>query len=110
MRPTPTVSRRWLVIVDRARPDLYAWLRRQLGTHADVLLDRRTEPGAAHDERRQPLSPAAATFWTQCGYLVVPRQPSASEMPRMSTPAFIAAMAAQLGAPTVRTAGSTRAS
>jgi len=102
MRRTLNSEPAWLVVVDRTRADLYAWLRRQLGTHAEVIFDRRTEgPAAPRGDRRQPLTPAAASFWVQCGYVVVQRQPVARELAPLITPTFIAAIAARLTTPTL---------
>jgi hypothetical protein len=73
----------WVVIVDRRRPDLYAWLRRRLGAQADVVLDRRgnvlerrrngrSDP---RDDRREPMTVAEASTWNSWGYRVTFRRP-----------------------------------
>lgn len=65
----------WLVIVDRNRPDLYAILRRRLGSTAQVILDRRSPSGRVghQDERRRPMTAADATLWQGCGYVIPTR-------------------------------------
>ncbi len=59
-----------MVVVDRNRPDLYAHLRRRLGTSVSVLLDRRTRDAAPslRLERRQPMTPAEAAVSDVFGY------------------------------------------
>jgi hypothetical protein len=70
----------WLVIVDRSRPDLYAWLRRRLGGRADVLFDRREpERRRVTEERRQPMTLTEASLWSTWGYRVAFRRPARRE-------------------------------
>ena len=64
---------RVIVVVDRQRRDLHAFLRRELSGRALVLLDRRTRSGSAKtpSERRRPPSVADAVLWQDHGCFVV---------------------------------------
>jgi hypothetical protein len=62
----------WLVVVDRHRPELCAYLRLRLAGRARVILDRRT--GASRDSRedhRHPATLADAILWQEYGVRVV---------------------------------------
>lgn len=67
------MTHRWLVIVEQRRPDLYAFLHRQLGGRAVVLLDRRNgdRPARRQTERRRALAVADAALRQDAGYHVV---------------------------------------
>jgi hypothetical protein len=71
---------RVLVIVDRHRRDLHAFLRRELVGRALVLLDRRALTGSAETpgERRRTPSVADAVLWQDHGCFVVGAIGSAS--------------------------------
>ncbi len=71
---------RWLVVVDPARPNLYALLHRRLTAQACVLLDRRTQGEAAPPpvERRHPMTSGEAVRWQTLGYQVAATAPTAS--------------------------------
>lgn len=71
---------RWLVVVDPARPNLYALLHRRLTAQACVLLDRRTQGEAAPPpvERRHPMTSGEAVRWQTLGYQVAATAPTDS--------------------------------
>jgi len=62
-----------IVVVDRQRRDLHAYLRRELVGRALVILDRRGGSRSAGDsgERRRDLTVADAVLWQDHGCLVV---------------------------------------
>jgi hypothetical protein len=62
-----------IVVVDRERRDLHAFLRRELAGRAFVLLDRRSRTGSAETpgERRRTPTVADAVLWQDHGCLVV---------------------------------------
>jgi hypothetical protein len=64
---------RVIVVVDRQRRDLHAYLRQELVGRALVLLDRRTRTGSGETpgERRRAPSVADAVLWQDHGCFVV---------------------------------------
>jgi hypothetical protein len=68
-----TSGERWLLIVDRRRPDLYEFLRREFEGRATVVLDRRKTARSyrADQERRRGLEVLEAAVWQDEGYCVI---------------------------------------
>ncbi len=72
---------RWLIVVDRDRPELYAFMRHQFEGRAQVIPDRHAgEPDPAGwpaeaerrvGERREPLSSTDETLWRESGYRLI---------------------------------------
>jgi hypothetical protein len=68
-----TTGERWLLIVDRKRPDLYEFLRREFEGRATVVLDRRraARSNRSDQERRRGLEVLEAAVWQDAGYCVI---------------------------------------
>jgi hypothetical protein len=72
-RRGPRMGSRGIVVVDRQRRDLHAFLRRELLGRALVLLDRRSRTTSVETpgERRRAPTVADAVLWQDHGCLVV---------------------------------------
>ncbi len=67
---------RWLIVIQRDKPGLYANLRESLASNAEVeiVLDRRqTETPPTVERRRTAVPPAARDLWETLGLRVIYR-------------------------------------